>query len=210
MEFKSKNKTNIFYKILISFTTLYLLLSCTYETKIKKVVDGDTVITEDGVEIRLIGIDAPEKERFFYQESKKVLKKLVENKKVKVEFDIVKRDKYGRILGYLFIDTIFVNAYLLREGFAFIYTFPPNTKYVDIFRKNLEKAIESKKGMWKYLIIEEEILIGDPEKLEFHRKNCSKVKSMNFTQKIYFHSPLEALKRGFHPHKRCMPLSFSR
>lgn len=195
---------------LFSSLILLLILSCTYETQVKEVVDGDTFITYSGEEIRLIGIDTPERENFFYHEASDALKKLIEGKKVRLEFDIVKKDIYGRILAYVFFDTTFVNDYMVRNGYAYIYTFPPNLRYINTFRKSLNFAIKNKKGMWEYLLNEKDLFIGDPEKFEFHRRSCPKVHEISEYNKVYFKSSLEALLEGYHPHKLCNPVRFIR
>jgi len=152
----------------ISFFSLFILLilfGCTQKeisskVKVLEVIDGDTVVLENGKTLRYIGIDAPEVRRYiggewvydpqpFSLEAKEFNKNLVEGKYIKIEFDVQKKDKYGRLLGYCFIDSIFINAKLLEEGLAFLYTRPPNVKYVDLFVSSQKKAREDKKGIWK-------------------------------------------------------------
>jgi len=194
-------------KLLYSLFFL-LILSCTLEVRVKEVIDGDTFVTYSGEKVRLIGIDTPERGRFFYYDARDALKKLIEGKKVKLEFDIVKKDIYNRILAYVFVDTIFVNDYMLRNGYSYIYTFPPNLKYIQRFRKSLDFAIKNKKGMWKYFLNEKDLFIGDPEKFEFHRRRCSRVPEIPEYNRVYFKSSLKALLEGYHPHKLCNPVRF--
>ena len=130
---------------------------------IKRVSDGDTVVIQDESEneykIRFIGIDAPESRnvgkrkqvQVFGFEAKNHLKKLLSNKKVRLEFDVQKIDPYGRTLAYVYLENgIFLNEYLVQKGYARMATFPPNIKYVDLFRKSEEKARKNELGMWKY------------------------------------------------------------
>ena len=146
---------------------IYLLLisSCTpvsyLNIKVKKVIDGDTVLLENGKLLRYIGIDTPEirtktkdgtwryNPSFWALKAKQFNAWLVEGKKVKVEFDIQKTDKYGRLLGYVFLkDGRFVNELLLREGLGILYTFPPNIKYIDTLILAQKWARQNKKGLW--------------------------------------------------------------
>lgn len=131
----------------------------TSQIKVTEVIDGDTVKLSNGKLLRYIGIDTPEirikegKEfiyapQFFSLDAKKFNERLVEGKFVKIEFDVDKTDKYGRLLGYCYVDDIFVNARLIEEGFAVLYTRPPNVKYVDEFIKLQRQAREDKKGLW--------------------------------------------------------------
>ena len=130
---------------------------------IKRISDGDTVVIQDESDkqykIRFIGIDAPESRnvckrkqvQVFGSEAKNHLKKLLFNKKIRLEFDVQKIDRYGRTLAYVYLENgLFLNQYLLAKGYARIATFPPNIKYVDVFRKSEEKARRNKIGMWKY------------------------------------------------------------
>ena len=128
---------------------------------VKRVVDGDTfvVINESGADekIRLIGVNAPvsrntgrKKKEPFGMESKKFLTNYLTGKKVKLEYDVQKTDKYGRTLAYVYMENgVFLNEYLVKEGYAQIATYPPNVKYVEVFRKAQKLAREKSKGLWK-------------------------------------------------------------
>ncbi len=110
--------------------------------------------------LRYIGLDTPEVRvkaiggNFIYNpqpfslDAKEFNHKLVKGKNIRVEFDIKKTDRYGRLLGYCFLGDIFVNAKLIEEGYAVLYTFPPNVKYVDLFIQAQKKAQRMKKGLW--------------------------------------------------------------
>jgi len=125
--------------------------------------DGDTFMIRDKnkvkYKVRLIGIDAPEsvnwgkkkKVQPFGYESKMYLRTFLYHKKVRLEFDVTKLDFYGRTLAYVFLeDGTFVNENLVENGYAKVYTFPPNVKYVEVF-KNAEKSARNKKlGLWKF------------------------------------------------------------
>ncbi|MCD6583609.1 MAG: thermonuclease family protein [Candidatus Omnitrophica bacterium] len=129
------------------------------QIKVVEVIDGDTVRLENGKVLRYIGIDTPEVRQNegrrwvfnpqpFALEAKEFNRSLVEGKRVRVEFDVEKKDRYGRLLGYVFLDGVFINAKLLEEGYAVIYTRPPNVKYVDLFISLQKKARQNRKGLW--------------------------------------------------------------
>lgn len=128
--------------------------------QVTKVVDGDTFWVDNGTEtgekIRLIGIDAPESRKtgkketgLFGKESKEFLIKLIGEKKVRLVYDIGRKDRYGRTLAYVYLENgVFVNEELLRRGYAFVMTIAPNVKFADLFVKVQEEARENKRGLW--------------------------------------------------------------
>jgi micrococcal nuclease len=128
--------------------------------KVTKVVDGDTFWVDDGSEkglkIRLIGVDAPESRNtgkkskaYFGKDATDYLVSLIGGKKVRFEYDIGMFDRYGRTLAYVFLENgIFVNARMVREGYAVPMTVPPNVKYADTFVDLAKRARKSGKGLW--------------------------------------------------------------
>lgn len=136
---------------------------------VSKAIDGDTIKLSNGDHIRLIGIDTPESRynNKLVRDSKRSRKdidsiikmgkeassftrKLVEGKKVRLEFDIVRYDKYGRLLAYVYLeDGTFVNARIMEEGYAQVMTIAPNVKHAQTFLKLEREAREKNKGLWK-------------------------------------------------------------
>lgn len=137
-------------------------------TRVSRVVDGDTLKLSDGERVRLIGIDTPElhysaklerdarKSRKNIQEIQALGAKasvftraLCEGKKVRLEFDVQKRDRYGRLLAYAYLeDGTFVNAKIVEEGYAQLLTIPPNVKHAELFLKLEREARDKRKGLW--------------------------------------------------------------
>jgi micrococcal nuclease len=128
---------------------------------VTKVVDGDTFWADDetskGIKVRLIGVDAPESRKtfkkeigYFGKEAKAYLANLLDGKSVRLEFDLNRTDQYGRTLAYVFLqDGTFVNAELVKNGYAMVMTVPPNVKFADEFVKLQQEARENKRGLWK-------------------------------------------------------------
>ncbi len=108
----------------------------------------------DGKEekVRLIGIDAPElAQKPWGDKSKKYLESLLSSSgwKVRLDYDVEKTDQYGRLLAYMWTqDNRHVNLLMLENGYAALYTLPPNVKYVEEFRTTQTKAREKKIGIW--------------------------------------------------------------
>jgi micrococcal nuclease len=123
------------------------------------VVDGDTldVKFKNGKteRVRMLLVDTPETKhprlgvQPFGPESSKFTKTELTGKKVGVELDVSERDKYGRLLAYIWIGKQNFNQLLLEKGLARVaYVYPPNTKYVDPFRATQEKAQQKGVGIW--------------------------------------------------------------
>ncbi len=128
---------------------------------VTRVVDGDTFWIDDGsgegVKIRLIGIDAPERRNtgtklkgYYGDEASLYLTKMLQGQKVRLEYDAGRYDRYSRTLAYAWLeDGTFVNAILVKEGYADVMTIPPNVKYAERFKELAAKARRQKKGLWK-------------------------------------------------------------
>lgn len=136
---------------------------------VSRVVDGDTLKLSDGRRVRLIGIDTPEVHysdkllrdarrnnrdikaiQDMGRKASDFTKGLAENKKVRLEFDVERKDKYGRLLAYAYLeDGTFVNARIMEEGYAQVMTIPPNVRYADYFLKLQRQARENRKGLWQ-------------------------------------------------------------
>jgi micrococcal nuclease len=127
--------------------------------KVSRVIDGDTFeIVNRGTKerVRLIGVDTPETVKPdspaepFGKEASDFTRKMIEGKMVRLEFDVQERDKYGRLLAYVYLeDGTMLNSRLLEEGLASIVTIPPNVRMADTFLKIQRKARQEKKGIWK-------------------------------------------------------------
>ncbi len=129
---------------------------------VTKVVDGDTIevlIEGQKKTIRLIGINTPETVdprrpvQCYGKEASDETKKLLTGKAVYLSKDVSETDKYDRLLRFVYLpiddgQMLFVNDYLVRQGFANNYPYPPDIKYDDQFRQAEKEAREQKKGLW--------------------------------------------------------------
>jgi micrococcal nuclease len=130
--------------------------------EISKFVDGDTFWVMDSKgqkeKIRLIGIDAPEARKTgkkdieqFGKEASTYVQRLLFDKKVRLEFDVGRYDRFKRTLAYVYLeDGTFLNAHLVKEGYATVMTVPPNVRHADLFVKLQQDARNNKKGLWAY------------------------------------------------------------
>lgn len=121
---------------------------------VKRVVDGDTIVLESGQVVRLVGINAPESVdpnrpvQCFGKEASVALRKLLTGKSVNMEKDVSETDKYGRLLRYVWLGDVFVNDYLVQNGFAHSTTYPPDIKYQKVFRVSETRARNNRAGLW--------------------------------------------------------------
>jgi len=115
---------------------------------VSRVIDGDTFVLSNNERVRLIGIDTPEQGEYYYEESKARLTELVNEKNVTLERDIENKDRYNRLLRYVYINDSFVNLILTEEGYARSYPYEPNTKYRELFDDAENEARENGKGRW--------------------------------------------------------------
>jgi len=116
---------------------------------VKEVIDGDTLILSNGERIRLIGINTPESGKYYFNEAKDILEILVLGKEVRLEKDVTDRDKYGRLLRYVYTEDLFVNMEMVKRGFANMYTYPPDVKYTEEFLEAERHARLNEAGLWE-------------------------------------------------------------
>jgi micrococcal nuclease len=100
------------------------------EEIVKRVIDGDTLILEDNTEIRLVGVNAPEKSDPYYLEATNFTKKLVENKKVKLEYDAYTSDRFNRVLAYVIIGDKNLSIELVKNGLAKVAIYEDRRKHI--------------------------------------------------------------------------------
>ncbi len=117
------------------------------EVFIERVVDGDTIQTNIG-NIRLLGINTPEKNNYYYQEAKDYLRKEVENKSILVLRDKEDVDKYKRKLRYLFYGNRIINVEILENGLATSFL-TEDLIYKDKLKAAEEFAKKNERGLWE-------------------------------------------------------------
>jgi micrococcal nuclease len=128
--------------------------------KVVRVIDGDTVELESGQRVRYLGIDAPELRRRTSQAwvydpepyaelARRRNVQLVEGRSVRLEYDRRIRDRYGRLLAYVYTEDGMVNAQLLEEGLAEVLVIPPNSRYAERLHTHAQAAKQRRRGLWR-------------------------------------------------------------
>ena len=122
------------------------ILSCL----VTAITDGDGIECEGTGRVRLIGIDTPELDQDPYgRQAAMALASFVRvGSTVRLEQDVDPRDRYGRLLAYVWVDSTLVNWRMVREGWAVLLTYQPNVQYVDWLIEAERKAREERRALW--------------------------------------------------------------
>ena len=127
------------------------------EALVVRVVDGDTIhVRVNGrvEKVRYIGMNTPElhhptrREEPGGRQAHAANRRLVEGKRVRLDLDVQSRDRYGRLLAYVWIGDTMVNAELIRLGYAQVMTVPPNVRHQALFLQLQRDAREAGRGLW--------------------------------------------------------------
>ncbi|MCS7123687.1 MAG: thermonuclease family protein [Candidatus Aenigmarchaeota archaeon] len=116
--------------------------------RVIKILDGDTIILENGEKVRLIGIDAPEKNEKCYASAKSFLEEILKDKNITLEKEWKERDNYNRLLRHVYLDGTYINLMMIKYGLATYY--PTQSKYSKILLEGEKKAKEMRIGcLWE-------------------------------------------------------------
>jgi micrococcal nuclease len=192
-----------------------LLLGQAWRTCIRA-VDGDTIVLDGKEKVRLIGVDTPETKdprksvQYFGEEAYRFTKSIVERKRVRLEYDQERIDKYGRTLAYVYLeDGTFLNAEIIKQGYGFAYTNYP-FKYMEEFRRYEREARENRSGLWAGE--EQKTVVTKPQAdastivyitrtgKKYHSGNCSAIRQSKIPITLK-----EACERRYSPCSRCNP-----
>ncbi|MDD4051875.1 MAG: thermonuclease family protein [candidate division Zixibacteria bacterium] len=174
-----------------------------------RVIDGDTMVLNGDEQVRLLGIDTPEKGEPFADSATVFLAHLVVNREVTLKHDFRKRDNYGRLLAYVYVDdTLLVNAALVAEGLARVYLFPDdiiNRPLIDGLIAAQRRALAANRGVWSVPVRAEERYIANRRTMRFHRPDCRSVGKTAARNQVVFDTREAALYEGYSPCRNCQP-----
>lgn len=173
-----------------------------------KVLDGDTVDLSGGDRLRLMGVDTPERGEAFHDEAVEFLRKAALGKSTTLEYGSERRDKYGRLLGYLFVDGKFVNEEILLNGLAYVYIFKEIDKKSDEMKRLIlaqRSAIENRQGLWSIPRTPESFYVAQEGSFRLHRPSCRLLAEMNPDRSRRVQDRNEALATGLSPCRTCKP-----
>lgn len=174
MTHKQRSRKRIVYPpliFLIGATLVYALYACTFGfdpnqppptgstgggtgdgelAQVLNVVDGDTIdvrMSSGKTEsVRYVGMNTPERDEICYREAKEANRIFVEGKTVRLVKDVSDRDRFDRLLRYVYVDTLFVNRALLEQGYAEVVSYPPDNAQYDVFLRLEQEASAGKRG----------------------------------------------------------------
>lgn len=174
------------------------------------VPDGDTLHLEDGRKVRLIGIDAPEMardgapEHYFARESRDYLRRLVQDRVVRLEADAQGRDRYDRDLATAYLaDNRMVNVELVEQGYAFFYPHPHQDKDLQkILMEAQTRAIFGRRGFWPRILAMPQPLtgwVGNRRSKRFHHPDSYHAQQISQRNRVAFFSLEQAFLEGYAP-----------
>ena len=175
---------------------------------VARVLDGDTMELQGGDRLRLLAIDTPEKDEPLHAEATDFLARKALGLVAEIEYANQRRDKYGRLLGYLFVDTLFVNKAIIDSGYGCLYLFDDNDLKSDQVRTLLDaqrSAIERRVGLWSLPHEPEERYINTEGSFRLHRPSCRSLGELKPGHYQEFRTREEALATGLSPCRNCKP-----
>ncbi len=176
--------------------------------RVTKVIDGDTFELKGGDRVRLLSIDTPEKGEQFYEEAKELLKKYTLNKQVELTYAEKRRDHYGRLLAFVYVDSVFVNKVILEKGLGYLYLFKDTESKLQTTQELLlaqQNAMDAKIGIWSITYSPEDYYINKEGSFRLHRPGCNSVKKLVPGKYRKFDNRLDGFRIGLSPCRNCKP-----
>ncbi|MBM0637358.1 thermonuclease family protein [Campylobacter sp. VicNov18] len=135
----------LIFVLVIAFVQNFIAQNSSFEGKVIRVIDGDTIELSYGdkiTRVRFFGIDAPELKQSFGPQSKEALSKILKGKQVQVIYK--NKDVYGRIVAIVKLNDLDVNRFLVSKGYAWA-----DIYYNEVYIKEQEYARKNRLGLWK-------------------------------------------------------------
>ncbi len=173
------------------------------------VIDGDTVELLGGDKLRLLSIDTPERDQPYYHRAAALVRAVALGKPARIEFTGARRDKYGRLLGYLYVDdSLFVNKMLIDSGLAGLYLFRDtelNNPESRLLFAAQHSAIDRGIGIWSLEHAKEPYYLSSRTSYRFHRPSCRYVANIKPDRLVRYENRLDACREGLSPCRTCQP-----
>ena len=163
---------------------------------------------QGGDRVRLLAIDTPERDEPFYDEAKHELAQVTLGKSVRLEYVDNRRDRYGRLLGYAYVDSFFVNKIILENGLGYLYLFEDDDLSNPLNRELLQaqrSAMDRHVGVWSLVKVKEEYYLAKDGSFRLHRPGCQAVAVLKQGHYRTFKTREEGLREGLSPCRICKP-----
>jgi endonuclease YncB( thermonuclease family) len=176
------------------------------QVTVRHVVDGDSFVTAERREVRLLGIDTPERDEPFARQARSRLEKLILGKRVSLTYEKKKEDRYERLLCHVRIDDVWVNKLQVRDGLAVVYLIQPSTAFRSelVFAQNA--ARREKIGIWSLPPPSpEKYYLRSSKRFRFHRPDCRSIRKTSARNMVKLRTRDEAFDMGLSPCRDCRP-----
>ncbi len=183
------------------------------ENMVRYVYDGDTVLLENGECVRYSGVDTPETgtrdqdPQFMAEAARTFNLRAVDGKQIRLEFDRERRDRYDRLLAYVYLqDGRMLNVELLKRGLGRVMTIRPNVRHRETLIRAQRAAMRSGSGIWsRGLDTGGGPYLGSRRSYRFHRPDCAYAERIHARNRIHFETKRRAFWEGYSPCSRCGP-----
>lgn len=205
---KKRGLFKCLFLIFLFVTNLCVQGNANEHSIVKKIYNGKSIKLSDGKKITYIGLSAPDKKgKPFYTMCKEANKSLVDKKRVAILTDLSEKGDDGKVSGYVYAGEVFVNAELIKNGYALVRILPLNDHYKEYFLSLQKEARKNRRGLWAFEDMSNEpYYVGSKSKKVFHRPKCFHVENIDFDDRIIFRTKDEALNKRFVQDWRCCPL----
>ena len=182
------------------------------EFLVTKVIDGETIMLENGDIVRYLGIEAPPMKKseggpgFYAREAVRQNKSLVQMKKVRLEFDGERKDPQGNLLAYVYVKNLLVNAELVRTGCARVARQSAHLRYENLLLKSERDASARYAGLWQEGKRESDAYyVGNKRTYTFHKPSCPLSDKIPQKNRIIFRTRTDPISIGYVPCNKCKP-----
>lgn len=182
--------------------------------RVEYVYDGDSLRLKNGEELRMIGVDAPEETETYADQARAFVRKyLSEHTIIGVDFDRRIRDRYDRLLGYVYTvrereqkkdQTIMINERLIERGLAHTFLYEYNTRWADRLISAQREAIKQERNLFGHLQSKRDRYYRVHGGFRYHRPDCKYVRDIPDQNLDVFHSRKKALLQGYNAASSCI------
>lgn len=173
-----------------------------------RVTDGDSMRLTGGERLRLANIDAPEEDEPLYDSATAYLRSLAEGRDLDLRFPAQRRDKYGRLLAWAFVDSVFIGERMLSNGLAYLLIFNQSDYHQPLIKRLLRAqraAIEAGRGLHSLPREPESHYVATTAGLRFHRPGCRTIRNLPASEARLFDNREQPLREGLAPCRICRP-----